>query len=78
MPRFFFHVFDDFVVRDDEGLELADAEAAHREALAGARAMICEQVSKGRITLSHHLDVEDEEGRRVLSLTFGEAIRIER
>jgi hypothetical protein len=28
MPRFFFHVHDDLVAQDEEGLELPDLEAA--------------------------------------------------
>jgi hypothetical protein len=39
VPRFFFHVFDDAVSRDDEGLDLRDVEAARLEALAGIRGM---------------------------------------
>jgi hypothetical protein len=77
VPRFFFHVFDDVVLTDDEGIELPDAEAARREALAGVRAMMCDQVRNGRLVLGHRVDVDDEHGRRVLSLKFAEAITIE-
>ena len=77
MPRFFFHVFDDVVVRDDEGIELPDAEAARGAALAGARAMMCDQLMKGRLSLHHRIEVEDEDGADVLTLPFGEAIEIE-
>jgi hypothetical protein len=77
MPRFFFHIFDDIVLTDDEGIELPDADTAKREALAAARAMICDQVRKGRLVLGHRVEVDDEQGRRVLSLPFGEAITIE-
>ncbi|HEX8467415.1 MAG TPA: hypothetical protein VF620_06395 [Allosphingosinicella sp.] len=77
MPRFFFHVFDDAVIRDEEGIELADAEAARRTALEGARAMMCEQLVKGRLSLHHRVEVEDEEGGAVLTLRFGDAVEIE-
>ncbi|HEU0098972.1 MAG TPA: hypothetical protein VFQ67_09380 [Allosphingosinicella sp.] len=77
MPRFFFHVVDDVVIRDDEGIELSDAEAARSAALAGARAMICDQVKTGRIALHHRIDVEDEAGQPVLTMTFGDAVTIE-
>jgi hypothetical protein len=33
MPRFFFHVRNHVHTQDVEGTELADAQAAHREAL---------------------------------------------
>ena len=77
MPRFFFHIIDDLVINDDEGIELPDVEAARGTALTGARAMICEQVAKGRITLHHRVEVEDEDGGPVLTLTFGDAVTIE-
>jgi uncharacterized protein DUF6894 len=76
VPRFFFHVFDDAVVRDEEGMELADAEAARRAALAGARALICDQVKSGRLTLHHRVEVEDEQGRPVLILPYRNAVAI--
>ena len=77
MPRYFFHIYDDVVLRDDEGIELADPEAARRAAVAGARAMMCDQLSKGRLALHHRIEVEDEARRQILALRFGEAVRIE-
>jgi uncharacterized protein DUF6894 len=77
VPRFFFHIFDDAVTEDDEGIELADAEAARRTALAGARAMMCDQLAEGRLRLHHRIEVRDERGGEVLILTFGDALRIE-
>jgi hypothetical protein len=76
VPRFFFHLYDDIIARDDEGIDLADLEAARRAAISSARAMICDQVAKGHINLGHRLEVEDETGERVLVLPFGEAIEI--
>jgi hypothetical protein len=77
VPRFFFHVFDEAEMFDDEGLDLADSDAARRAALAGARAMICDQVKSGRLTLHHRIEVEDESGAPVLRLAFGDAVAIE-
>ncbi len=77
MPRFFFHVIDDVVVKDEDGLELADAQAARAAALAGARAMMCDQIMRGRLSLHHRIEVEDERGSPVLALTFGDAVQIE-
>ena len=78
MPRFFFHVYDDVVAIDDEGIELPDAEAARRAALAGARALAAEQVRKGHLDLRHRIEVEDDAGAAVLSVTFDEAIQVTR
>lgn len=77
MPHFFFHVYDDMVILDDDGIELSDAEAARIAALAGARAMMCDQLSKGRLSLHHRIEVVDEGGGAVLTLPFGDAVEIE-
>jgi hypothetical protein len=77
MPRFFFHLFNDVVTDDLEGQELADVEAAVREARHGARALAAEQVQQGRLVLHHHIMVEDSNGRTVAKVTFGDAIAIE-
>jgi hypothetical protein len=77
VPRYFFHVYDDIVMLDDEGMELADAEAARAAALAGAREMMCDQIRHGRLALGHHIEVEDEAGSPVFSLSFADAVRVE-
>jgi hypothetical protein len=77
MPRFFFHVFDEFAMRDEEGIELADAGAARAAALAGIRAMMCDDVKKGRLALHHRMEVEDEAGETVVDLDFRDAVFLE-
>lgn len=77
MPRYFFHVYDDLIIRDQDGIDFADAEAACAAALAGAREMMCDQLMKGRLCLYHCIEVEDEGGKTILTLPFGEAVRIE-
>ena len=77
MPRYFFHIYDDDVLFDDEGMELAGVEAAREQALAGVRDMMCEQMRSGRLSLRHRVEVEDERGENVLTLSFGDAVGIE-
>ena len=77
MPLFFFHIYDDAVVRDEDGIELADAEAARSAALAGAHALMCDQMKTGRLNLRHRIEVEDESGVAILSLPFADAVVIE-
>ena len=77
MPRYFFHFYDGPILRDQDGIELADAEAACAAALAGAREVMCDQLMKGRLSLHHRIEVEDEDGKAILTLPFGEAVRIE-
>jgi hypothetical protein len=77
VPRYFFHIYDELVLHDDEGMEMADAPAAHAAAMAGARAMMCDQLMKGRLDLSHRIEVEDDRGDAVFTLPFGDAVIIE-
>ena len=76
MPRYFFHVYDDIIAHDDEGAELPNLAAARLNALLGARDLISEQVRRGYIVLSHWIDVADEQGETVLTVTFRDAIDI--
>jgi hypothetical protein len=77
MPKFFFHVYDDDVCTDDDGLELPDVRAAHREAERSARALACEQIVKGHLNLGHRIEIEDEDRRPVLTLPFRDAFKVE-
>ena len=76
MPRYFFHVYDDIIAEDEEGLELPNLAAARLNALRGARDLIAEQVRRGYVVLSHWIDVLDEQGEKVLTITFRDAIDI--
>ena len=76
MPRYFFHVYDDVIAHDEEGAELPNLAAARLNALKGARDLISDQVRRGYFVLSHWIDVVDEQGEKVLTLTFGEAVDI--
>ena len=76
MPRYFFNIYDDVVVKDDEGMELPNLEAARLQALNGARDLIATQVRHGYMERSHWLEVEDAAGEVLLNLTFAEAVEI--
>lgn len=76
MPRYFFHLFDDIIVQDEEGVELPNLAAARLRALIGARDIISEQVRHGYFVLSHRIDVADEQGEKVLTVTFKDAVDI--
>lgn len=78
MTRFFFHLQDrGGRVADEEGVELADADAAHRHALQSARLFICDEVVQGKIDMHRAIQVEDQDGRRVAELPFSAALAIE-
>ena len=76
MPRYFFNVYDDVVAPDEEGMELPNLQAARLHALAGARDLISAQVRHGYLVRSHWIDVADEQGEIILSITFGDAVEI--
>jgi hypothetical protein len=76
VPRYFFHVYDDVIAEDEEGAELPNLAAARLNALHGARDLIAEQVRRGYIVLSHWIDVMDEQGEKVLTITFRDAVDI--
>jgi hypothetical protein len=76
MPRYFFHVYDDVVALDEEGVELSDLAAAHRQALEGARELACAELAQGTLHLKHRIEVEDENRRPVLTLPFRSAFKI--
>ena len=78
MPRYFFHLYEDFIVLDEEGSDLADVGAARGEAIRSARSIMAEQIGQGQLNLGHRIEVEDANGEPVLTLTFSEAVTVER
>jgi hypothetical protein len=70
MPRYFFNVHDGKDLPDTHGIELADREAAHREAVVAAGDMLKET---GREFLRDdvwEMHVTDETGKTVCRLKF--------
>ena len=78
MPRYLFHVYNDEISLDDEGRDLPDLEAARRHAILAARGLMRDGLEAGSINLSHYIAVENEQGERVLTVTFGDALEVRR
>ena len=76
MPRFYFHVFNDKTSLDDEGQDLPDLEAARAHAVAGARSLMSDELKDGRLVLSHHIAIENEQGELLLDVTFSDAVEV--
>lgn len=76
MPRYFMHVFSDGLTRDEEGAVLPDLDAARDHALEGARALVCDQIREGYLNLDDRIEIEDEDGRALLAISFREAFEI--
>ncbi|MGZ8296675.1 MAG: DUF6894 family protein [Allosphingosinicella sp.] len=77
MPRYFFHLYNDIISMDEEGADLANLEAARANGIKEAREMMLETVAEGRVNFSHRIDIADESGTVINSVTFGEAVKVE-
>jgi hypothetical protein len=76
MPRYYFHVRNDVNAEDEEGLELPDLAAARETAVEAARDMCCADIKQGWLNLDSRVDVTDEQGETLLSVTFGQAFEV--
>lgn len=78
MPRFYFHLYDNFDALDGEGIELPDLEAARAHAVRCVRVTFAETAKDdGRVVLHHRIDIADEQGVVLETVRFGEAVRVE-
>jgi hypothetical protein len=78
VPRYYFHLFNDMNVPDDEGEDLPDLAAAESFSLRQARALIAAAVTDhGRIVLSHRIEIEDDRHDLVGTVRFRDAVTIE-
>ena len=77
MKRLFFHLHEcGTVFVDEEGAELESLADARLRALADARSIMSSEVAAGRLCLSCHIRVEDEQGKVLLTVRFADAVEI--
>lgn len=77
MPRMFFNVHEcGTVIADDEGMDVPDLHAARKIAIAGARDLMCGEISRGRLCLGCAVHVTDQSGAELLKVPFREAVEI--
>ena len=69
MPLYYFNLFNDDLTMDDEGVELADDEAARAHAVKEARVMAAD-------TQSHRIEFIDEARNPIGTVRFDEAVDI--
>jgi hypothetical protein len=78
MPRYYFHLYNDINVPDDEGEDLPDLAAAQAFARREARVLAGETVKQdGRITLHHRIDIENEQRSVVGAVHFRDVVHIQ-
>ncbi len=76
MPLYYFNLFNDDVTMDDEGVELADDEAARAHAVKEAQVMAADTVLHGHLTRSHRIEFVDEARKPTGTVRFDEAVDI--
>jgi uncharacterized protein YxjI len=76
MPRYFFNLRGDEDVPDGEGTELADPIAAREFAFENAREIVCADIKRGWLHLDHAIDVVDDQGRELFTITFRDAFDV--
>ena len=76
MPRYFLHLRDHVdVILDPDGVEMP-ADAIPGVTLVAARDCMAGDVKTGRLDLRSRIEVHDEGGQLVHSLTFPDALEI--
>ncbi|MFP3547335.1 hypothetical protein SB748_28395 [Rhizobium sp. SIMBA_035] len=74
MPTFFFNISTrTTIIRDEEGTELADLEAAKREAIKDARGMMSTAIREGRDISHRQIEICDAVGTVLLKVPFSDA-----
>jgi hypothetical protein len=77
MARYFFHTHHDVETLDAIGRELMSHESAWHHAVAEARAAAASEVKAlGTLSLSHRIEVTDEQGTVVTTVLLADAVRV--
>lgn len=78
MHRFYFHLHECGVsLIDEEGRELPSFEAAFKEAVIAARAIMASEVASGYLCLDCHIEIVDSYGTTLAAVPFAEALTIQ-
>jgi hypothetical protein len=77
MALFFFHLHNGLgFLRDEEGRELPDLDAARREAVRSIRSLLAEEITGGRIDLGGRVEIAGADGEILAQVAYAEAIEI--
>ena len=76
MTRYFFYIrHDGATIRDEEGDEFSSIEDARNSAIEAIRELAASRIKNGLIISDQHMDVRDEAGDLMLSISFREVIK---
>lgn len=77
MPRFFLHLHNRLgFVRDEEGMEVPDLDAAKEQAVQSIRSVIGEEVQQGLVDLRGRIEIASESGDVLASAPFIQAVQL--
>jgi hypothetical protein len=76
MSRYYFHLRDSDLTEDEEGMDLPGVDAARTFAMDCARDVMCADLREGWLSLDHAIEVVDEHGAHVLTMSFREAFEV--
>lgn len=75
--RYYFHLRDGVErLLDPQGADVDDPAQLARMALKEARAVVAQEALEGEINLQQRIEIEDEGGNLIHSLSFADAVRI--
>jgi hypothetical protein len=77
VPIFYFDLYDEMTVIDDEGAELPSPEQAREQAVENAAEMACTEVLDGHLRLKHRIEVRDESGATIATVRFADVVKVE-
>lgn len=63
-------------VEDEDGVDLADDDAAWAEAVAGLRDIFAGDILQGVLHIRSRIEVDDQNHQPVMSVGFDEAVRL--
>ena len=77
MPRYFFHIRTaNALIRDHDGSDLPDLDAARHEAGESARHLLAELLRNGQVLDGQVFEISDESGKILERLPFRSVIRL--
>ncbi len=75
--RYFFQLFNDETVLDQEGQELPNDAAALQAGIKSARVMAADSISRGHLALKHRIEVSNDAREIVGILHFRDVLKMD-
>ena len=76
MPLYYFNVYCDDTIMDEDGVSLDDEQAARAFALKTARLVAADSVRRGHLAKHHRVEIVGEDRKVLGEVRLGEAVEI--